>query len=467
MSIALKLYHHLPSPTRTIAASMRGYYLRWWRYDGQTDAMVEAALERDYWTDKEWKEWTERRLSYILHRAANDVPFYREMWSKRRRAGDKSSWEYLENWPVLEKRAIRENSRAFIADDCDPKRMFLDHTSGTTGTSLNLWSSRETLRSWYALSEARWRRWYGVSRNDRWAILGGQLVTPVSQARPPFWVWNAGLKQLYMSSYHLAPQNLGAYLRALKQRRVRYVIGYTSALYSLAQAVQDGIETNVKFDVVITNAEPVYEYQRELISEAFGCPVMETYGMAEMVAAASECSSNSLHHWPESGVVKAAVGDSGDNADLICTGLVNADMPLVRYRVGDSGQFSGEPCKCGRTLPVLKRIEGRSDDLLFTTDGRRIGRLDPVFKDTPEIVEAQIEQASLREIRVRYVPRENSGDHGTVKIAKRLQERMGDVHVTFEQVNAIKRTPRGKFRAVICNLTELERSSISERLNND
>ena len=115
--------------------------------------------------------------------------------------------------------------------------MFREDTSGTTGKPLNVWWSMETVRKWYALSEARCRYWNGVSRRDRWVMIGGQLVTPVSQRKPPFWVWNRGLNQLYMSSYHLAPDLIGSYLEAMSRYRVTYSYGYTSSLYALAQAI--------------------------------------------------------------------------------------------------------------------------------------------------------------------------------------------------------------------------------------
>ncbi len=453
MSLALSLYHRLPPSSRSLVASVRGYYLGWWRYDKETEKRVEQALERDFWTERQWEEWRQNRLSYILHRAANDVPYYREIWSKRRRAGDKASFEYLENWDILEKANLRERGSEFVADDCDRKRMFRDHTSGTTGTSLDLWMTRDTVKDWYALSEARWRRWYGVSKKDRWAMIGGQLVTPIRQKRPPFWVWNAGLNQLYMSSYHLAPELNEYYLAALKKYRIRYLVGYSSSLMSLAQAVTNENKKDLRMDVVITNAEPLYDHQKELISNAFGCPVRETYGMAEMVAAASECTSGNLHRWPDAGVMERADPNAADQpSDLICTGLVNADMPLVRYRVGDAGTFSSADCDCGRTLPLIAKIEGRNDDLLYTVEGRRVGRLDPVFKDASGIAEAQIVQRSLREIVVRYVPSNTYAKEAELRIADRIRERMGDVSVTFERVNMIARTASGKFRAVLCEL---------------
>jgi phenylacetate-CoA ligase len=132
------LYHHLPAPARSIAASLRGYYLRSWRYGAETERLVAEALEREHWSPERWKAWQEERLAFVLHRAARHVPYYREQWAARRCHGDRASWEYLENWPILGKEPLRENPIAFVADDCDVRRMFHEHTSGTTGKSLDL-----------------------------------------------------------------------------------------------------------------------------------------------------------------------------------------------------------------------------------------------------------------------------------------------------------------------------------------
>lgn len=444
----LQLYHSLPAPARNMAATLRGYYLRSWRYGDDTDALADAALERERWPLERWQQYQTERLAYVLHRAATRVPYYRDQWNARRRNGDHASWEYLENWPILDKEPVRQNPLAFVADDYDPRRMFHEHTSGTTGKSLDLWWSRDTVRQWFALFEARWRRWYGVSRDDRWAILGGQLVTPVSQRKPPFWVWNGAFRQLYMSSYHLSPDLIPHYLDALKTYRIHYLLGYTSSLHELAlEVVRRG--ERLPMTVVIANAEPVYDYQRAAIEAAFGCPLRETYGMAEIVAAAGECEHGRLHLWPEVGMLEPVT-----DGDLICTSLLNADMPLVRYQVGDTGTFDAAAplCVCGRTLPVLASVHGRADDVLYTRDGRRIGRLDPVFKSHLPIIEAQIIQETLEKITVRYVPAPDYTSEAGNSIIERLRARMGDIDVILEAVDRIPREPNGKFRAVICQV---------------
>src|SRR5207249_12172978 len=188
------------------------------------------------------------------------------------------------NWPVVRKDPLRLNPRAFVADDCRRWRMSHEQTSGTSGKPLHLWRTRLTVETLYALSITLTRECHGVSRNDRWAMLGGQLVVAAARRRPPFWVWNAALRQLYMSSYHLAPDLVPHYLDALRRYEIVYLLGYPSALYALAQEVLRLGRGDVTMRVAITSAEPLREWERETIAAAFGCPVRETYGMSETVA---------------------------------------------------------------------------------------------------------------------------------------------------------------------------------------
>ena len=447
MSVALEIYNRLPPRSKSIAASARGYYLSWWRYGKETERLVEEAIERDGWDQAKWSEWQSDRLHYLLDRARYRVPHYKALWAARSEGAIP-----FDEWPVLTKDELRNDAVSFVADDCRVSRMFHDHTSGTTGSSLDLWLTRETVTRWYALFEARCRRWYGVSRHDRWAILGGQMVVPVRQQKPPFWVWNAGLNQLYLSSYHLSPELIDSYLAAILRYRVTYILGYPSALYRLAlRALQLG-RKDIELKVAVTNAEPVYDYQRSAIAEAFSCPVRETYGMAELVGAGSECEEGSMHQWPEVGIIEIDKDETDSSGEFICTGLFNADMPLIRYRVGDRGTLSDRKCECGRGLPVIEIVAGRTDDGLFSRDGRAVGRLDPVFKADLRIEEAQIIQKSLSEILVKVVPSDGFGTREGDLLTTRIQDRLGDMNVRLEMVASIPRTSRGKFRAVICDL---------------
>ncbi len=463
----LELYHRLPHAAQSLIASAHGYYLQSLRYNAETEQQVEAALARERWTPKEWRAWQQEQLGRLLKHARTTVPFYKAYWDHRVRRGDRSSYEDLKNWPVLEKSMLREKPKAFVSEDCRSK-LYLIQTSGTTGTPLQLWQSRETLRQWYAQVEARSRRWYGVSRADRWGILGGKLVAPAKQNAPPFWVWNQGMRQLYLSSYHLSARTIPDYVNAMRSYSVRYLWGYTSSLVTIAREIVEQRLTPPDLRVVITNAEPIYPHQREIIERAFRCPARETYGMAEMAAAAGECSDGSLHVWSDTGIVEVIDHEgeactAGTVGEFLCTGLINADMPLIRYRIGDRGSFRGEgDCSCGRTFPVLSAIEGRMDDAIITPEGRRIGRMDPILKGNIPIRELQFVQDRLDSLRVQYVPSAGFQASDEEALAVRIGTYVGNLRLEMQAVGAIPRGANGKFRLVVNNVP---RDRVAEALS--
>jgi len=223
------------------------------------------------------------------------------------------------------------------------------------------------------------------------------------------------------------------------------------------------MENNIKapsIKVAINNAEPLYSYQRNTISDAFRCPVRDTYGMAEFVCAASECENGNLHFWPEVGYTEVLDDKDdreiaqGETGRLVCTGLLNSVMPLIRYEVGDRGYIlnGSTLCECSRNLPILGGIDGRSDDVIITRDGRRIGRLDPVFKAEFPIREAQIIQEDIDLIKVKLVVANGYKREVGEKIVSGIRDRVGDIEINLELVDKIPRTNNGKFRAVISKL---------------
>jgi phenylacetate-CoA ligase len=462
-SSLLKFYQSLPAPLRSLAASLRGCQLRAWRYSADTDRLMGEARQRETWTPEQWQAWQAERLGRLLQRAATTVPFHRRHWAERRARGDQSSLTELKHWPVLAKDTVRQDPAAFLAEDCDPKAMYHETTSGTTGTPLSIWQRREASREWYALIEARYRGWNGVSRHDRWAIIGVQKIVARDAKKPPFWVWNFGLNQLYLSALHIAPWSAPHYLEAIRRHRVKFIIGYSASLAYLAQAARERAAKFPDLQVILTHGEPLFDHQRAVIQEGFGVPVRQTYGMSEIAAGGSECQFGSLHLWADCGIVEILDERDqpvppGQPGRIITTGLLNFDQPLIRYETRDMGMMApaGTVCACGRSLPIIAKIMGRADDMVVTRDGRRLVQFDGFLGNNPRVKEGQVIQKTLDSFVVRIVPAAGWTDADAEEIRAGLRRVVGDVQVTVETTPLIERTWAGKFRVLVSELAKDE-----------
>ncbi|MBK8983168.1 MAG: phenylacetate--CoA ligase family protein [Ignavibacteria bacterium] len=466
-NIHRSIYNHLPATFKNLAASLYGYKLLKWRYGPETEKLVLEAFERERWSHEKWEKWKEERLAYMLEYSAANVPYYREYWSNRRQKGDNSSPGELKNWPILTKETLRKNQKVFIADGFYEKNLYRDHTSGTTGTPVDFFSSREILRKWYALFEARWRRWYGVSLKDNWAIIGGQYVVPLNKDKPPFWVWNRAFHQLYLSAFHMRPELMKYYLKAMQDHNIVHMYSYSESVHQLAQAaLKENIK--IKLKVVVTDAEPLFEHQRETISEAFDCPVRETFGQAEMLCAASECEHGKLHLWSDAGHVELLDEsdqpvENGTAGRIIGTSLLNETMPLIRYDLMDMAQFplKQEQCKCRRTLPVVEKFTGRMDDIIYAKDGRRLVQLDIILGSHLKIREVQIIQETLDDFTVKVVPDEGWNESAKKTLVDSLKELAGDVNVNVVEVEEIPRTWAGKFRIIVSKVNQKDPEKVN------
>lgn len=401
---------HGPGPRRRAAAMLHGMLpllTLGFRRRGQDDHVVEAARERDRWTGEQWARWREERLGMLLERAASRVPYYRQQWAERRRRGDRASWSYLENWPVLERAALGASPRAFVADDRDPRQLVHLRTAGTSASPVDLWHGAAGVREYEALVTLRARRWHGIEPQDRGAAVVASADTGET-LRLSLLTSYEDSRSLTLSVAAQEEAALARLLDSVVERGVRYLVGRPSVIGSLAATALRRGRRLPGVRVVITVGEALTGEQRCVIGEAFLCPVRESYAVAEHVAAASECWAGRLHEWPEVGITEVleseALSGQASVRDVVATGLMNPDMPLIRYRVGDCARpGSGEhTCRCGRLLPAFVRIEGRRNELVVAPDGRSIAWLGPMFEGLP-IREGQVTREAARRVRLRYV----------------------------------------------------------------
>ena len=145
---------------------------------------------------------------------------------------------------------------------------------------------------------------------------------------------------------------------------------------------------------------------------------------------------------------------AGEVGQIVCTGLLNFGQALIRYRVGDRGAVAPGPCACGRPLPVLQSLDGRSGDAFILSDGRRFSRIGSLLGDVHTVAEWQIVQEDIDQFVVRVVTDPGFSDADVEAIKRNLSGDLGDATITVEQVQATERTSNGKVKLIVCRVPQ-------------
>ncbi|MCU0621945.1 MAG: glycosyltransferase [Gemmatimonadales bacterium] len=450
MSSITRLYWSLPTRVQDVMLTLYGIRLRWLRYGALHDETVRQLEQSQWWSEERHREAQLTALNALLFNASQRSNFYRY----RGYPPQLSSLEHLEALPVLRRNEVRGESAEMSILRPGSRRVQEISTGGTTGTPLTVYCDRDALQRNYAFF-SRLKRWAGLPVGCRTATFAGRTIVP-PEAQRDFWRYNAAMRTLLCSSYHLSADHLESYVEALEAFEPELIDSYPSSIEPVARHIIARAGARVRPKAVITSSETLWPEVSAVIRQAFGCPVFDHYGSAEMAAFVSQCEHGTYHVNPEFGIVEILRDDGrpvapGETGEIVATGFVNPVMPLIRYATGDRATLGPPtPCACGRAFPRLERIEGRMDDVIQTPSGRRIGRLDPIFKSVRTISEARIVQHARDRVRLEYVTAQEPRPAELASLANELHERLGrEMAVEVVRVAAIERTGAGKLRTVL------------------
>lgn len=238
------------------------------------------------------------------------------------------------------------------------------------------------------------------------------------------------------------------------------LFGYPSSLSLIARhARSKGISMDdLGIKVAFVTSERLYEEQRNIIEEVFGCPVANGYGSRDAGFIAHQCPKGSMHLTAEDIIVEIIGQDgqpvpNGQAGEIVVTHMATGDFPFIRYRTGDIAIMDDKPCSCGRGLPVMKEIQGRATDFVLAKDGTVMHGLALIYtlRDIPGMSAFKVIQESLEHTRVLIVPSANCDVPGAIdRIQRDFVARLGEgVLVNVETVTEIPTEKSGKYRYVI------------------
>lgn len=426
------------------------------RFKGHDSVSRRRHLETSqWWAPDELAALQLQNLKRFLQEIGAKVPYYKALFTAASfDPASVSSVADLARLPLLDKATIRTHAESMKATAHGPLTRY--NTGGSSGEPLIFYTG--LARKSHDVA-AKWRatRWWGVDIGDTELVVWGSPIELGAQDRLRRFR-DALMRSHLLPAFEMSATNLDHFVARIVATRPAMLFGYPSSLTLIARHAElRGVSLNhIGVRVVFVTSEKLYDDQRRVISTAFGCPVANGYGARDAGFIAHECPAGNLHISSEDIVVEilrsdGSVAGPDQSGEIVVTHMATGDFPFVRYRTGDVGVLGSTRCACGRGLPVLRDVEGRTTDFVIAHDGTVMHGLALIYtlRDLPGVERFKIEQLSLDCTRVRVVCGSAFDAAAEEQIRNDFKARLGAmVEVRIERVSAIPAEASGKFRYV-------------------
>ncbi len=401
-----------------------------------------------------------RQLEVLLRHAFATVPYYRQAWSERYDPNAPLTQERFSKLPQLTRRELQENFDALKSGRIPPSHGSVAEarSSGSTGSPVRVLKTQVTQAMWNAFS-LRDHLWH---RRD----LSGKLAA-IRHGVPTgeFAGWGVATHGVIATGPSVVlgvKEDIDAQLRWLQEQRAAYLLTYPS---NLAELVRRSQELGIRFPELRearTIGEVLAVEVRELCRTAWGVPVADIYSAEEIGYIALQCPQQEHYHAQSECVFLEILDDRGrgcapgEIGRVVVTTLHNFATPLVRYDLGDFA-VAGVPCACGRGLPVIRRIVGRTRNMLLGADGKRywpsLGSHG--FPEiAPTIVQHQFVQKSLDLIEARLVTRVPLTSEQETNLRRHVQSALpAGFRLNFVYCDRIARSAGGKYEDFVSEVS--------------
>jgi phenylacetate-CoA ligase len=410
---------------------------------------------------EEVQEYRRERLRELLTHVAETVPYYRRIFAQKgidpRKLAESGDLSPL---PIVDKAILRARYDEFQSEDRS-LRTAVWTSSGSTGEPFSFRIDRASIAANTFASLARGRRWWNLEP-------GAPEVMIWSGARDVSGTWAgrwAAMRRriawrlrniLLVDVYGIDDAAIRDSFHRMVRFRPRLIRAIASGLLRFCTGVDaSGLAgTRLGLEAVIFTGEGLSPGQRELIERVLGCPTVAEYGCTELGIIAFECPRRRLHLNHENLFVEY-LSDAGP-AELLVTNLNGRAAPLIRYRVGDLVLPSAERCPCGRALPLLGAVQGRTNDVIVTRAGGVVHCLffTHLFDRLPSVERFRVVQEDLDRLRVElWSSREIPESHRRKVEAAVFREMGHGVRVEVLQVRELPIGPGGKSPWIVSNVS--------------
>lgn len=402
----------------------------------------------------------EDALRRLVDHAATTCPYYRASWAE---AGVDPrairSLEDLRRLPLVSKDDIRASADDMVSARYRKAELRPAKTGGSTGVSLLVHCDEPAIQ----------KRAAAALRSDEWS--GWRLGQPMAAAwgNPPVpATWKARLRAtlkeriIYLDTMRIDEPAIERFLAQWDRLRPGLLFGHAHSLFILAEYLLASGRTLRPKGIVATSMM-LLDHERRVIEQACeGVPVTNRYGCEEVSLIACECEQHRGLHLNADHVITEFLRDDGspcspgEDGRLVVTELINYGQPLIRYELGDRGVPSDRRCPCGRGLPLMEQVTGRTADFLRAEGGFRvqgISIIENTLTKLPGIRQMQIVQEEPLRLQVHLVPGPGWGPEVAAELESTLRGILGQgMAIDLLPGERIPQEKNGKYRFTICRI---------------
>ncbi|MBL0169909.1 MAG: phenylacetate--CoA ligase family protein [Gemmatimonadaceae bacterium] len=409
-----------------------------------------------------------RRVQHIVRYAQRHVPFYRDaMATLGLRPDEFRDADDLARLPLIDGATYGADPARFQSTDERLGDVLTISSSGTTGRTKAFRYDGRAL----VLALAHGHRQRHVLAHFTGRLAGyrelnlqrdGSVSTQIRNYYEEH-LWTPRRVDLTRESLTPGELPLAAEVARINAFRPDVIIGYGSYLGALYRSINARGLTMHTPTVLVYGADGMAAADRRYIEQQLGIPVVSMYQSTESLRIGFQCERRQgLHLSIDAVAVRVVDTDGrtvapGEAGHVVLSNLTNRATVLLNYRLGDVAVRGTEACACGRTLPLLESLEGRSDDLIRLEDGRTLHALQVLrrLRDAAGEDRVQLVQQAPRRFLVRVVndsggEREAVAGRLTVEIGALIGERCD---VAIEWVDVLPTEANGKTRMVISHVS--------------
>lgn len=412
--------------------------------------------ESQWWTEKNIQQLQISRLKQLISYCSENVPYYKKLLQEKGLTeGDFKHISDLQKLPFLTKTLIRNNIEELKSKKAKDLARF--NTGGSSGEPLIFYIGNERVSHDVA---AKWRatQWWDVDIGDKELVIWGSPIELGSQDYVRL-IRDKLLRTKLLPAFEMSEDKIAGFISEIKRFKAKMLFGYPSSISLIAgYAKKHNVTLNqLEIKVVFVTSERLYDAQREVISSVFSCPVANGYGGRDAGFIAHQCPEGGMHITAEDIIVEIIDAEGnvlphGQSGEVVVTHLATKDFPFIRYKTGDVAILSDKQCSCGRGLPLIEEIQGRTTDFIIAKDGTIMHGLALIYvlRDLQGMENFKITQENINNTTVQLITNESYDRLNDQEIISEFKQRLGQtVAIKIEHVNKIAAEKSGKFRYVV------------------